>query len=198
MTDFPLISEVMGDSAGGSKSKEEEGESESESKKETESASSSSKDDSSDSGDSNEDENGQAQQILNELNELSDYIYPQIGADFGAIGIKANAYQMIDGFALLVVAVGSHFELDLLGMAQMSFPISEGGTSGPVPPQAFVEVALEATIDISDGYFLLAAQLTDHSYVLDKNCHITGGMAFEVWYGGDHAGDFVVTLGGVN
>ena len=137
-------------------------------------------------------ENGKAGKILKELEALNDYIHPQLSADFGAIGVKLNAFQMIDAFALLVFAGGSHFELDLLGMAQMSFPLDESAVS----PLAFIDLAMEAVIDPSAGYFKLAAQLTTQSYIFDKECHITGGMAFYMWYGGENAGDFALTLGG--
>jgi hypothetical protein len=40
------------------------------------------------------------------------------------------------------------------------------------------------------------AQLTPASYLLSQACRLTGGFAFATWFAGDHAGDFVLTLGG--
>jgi hypothetical protein len=42
----------------------------------------------------------------------------------------------------------------------------------------------------------MEARLTSASYVFYKDCHLTGGFAFYIWFGGSLAGDFVLTLGG--
>jgi hypothetical protein len=42
----------------------------------------------------------------------------------------------------------------------------------------------------------MEARLTDESYVFCRDCHLTGGFAFYIWFGGPLAGDFVLTLGG--
>ena len=65
------------------------------------------------------------------------------------------------------------------------------------PPFAYVEIALEAVLRPKDGVFTLEALLTPGSYVIDPSGRLTGGMAFDLWFGANpHAGDFVFTVGG--
>jgi hypothetical protein len=48
-----------------------------------------------------------------------------------------------------------------------------------------------------DGVFSATASLTANSYLLMRDCHLTGGFAFCIWFGASpYSGDFVVTLGG--
>jgi hypothetical protein len=48
----------------------------------------------------------------------------------------------------------------------------------------------------SAGVLSIQGQLTPQSYVLSPDCHLTGGFALFTWFGGDLAGQFVMTLGG--
>ncbi len=63
-------------------------------------------------------------------------------------------------------------------------------------PYVYVELDLEVDWKPADGFFGLFASLAPTSYVLDRDCHLTGGFAFYLWYQGVHAGQFVLTLGG--
>ncbi|HEX6391303.1 MAG TPA: DUF6603 domain-containing protein, partial [Solirubrobacteraceae bacterium] len=48
-----------------------------------------------------------------------------------------------------------------------------------------------------DGSLVASALLASDSYVLTKDAHLTGGFAFCSWFGdNEHAGDFVLTIGG--
>ena len=42
----------------------------------------------------------------------------------------------------------------------------------------------------------MQAQLTENSWLLDKSVRLTGGFAFETWWKGPNAGQFVITVGG--
>lgn len=39
-------------------------------------------------------------------------------------------------------------------------------------------------------------KISKGSYIIDRNCHLHGGFAFYLWYGGEHKGDFVISVGG--
>jgi hypothetical protein len=120
----------------------------------------------------------------------SGVIAPEIGEYWFAIGVHFTSFELLDTFALVTVSLGNDFELDILGLSTLSLPpdIDE--------PLAFGQLALEASFKPSQGLVAIAGQLTSASYVLSKDCHITGGFAFYIWYTGDHAGEFVATLGG--
>ncbi|MET1113069.1 MAG: DUF6603 domain-containing protein, partial [Allosphingosinicella sp.] len=61
----------------------------------------------------------------------------------------------------------------------------------------FVELQLDAVFKPNDGVLAATALLSNNSYVITPDCHLTGGFAFSAWFGSNaHAGDFVLTLGG--
>ncbi|QRO01743.1 hypothetical protein JRI60_23315 [Archangium violaceum] len=134
----------------------------------------------------------QAEILQNELLKIDSYIPPLIGAGFIAVGVKFSSFKMVDCFALLSVDLGSRFEVDLLGVADLCIPHGEEVKS----PLAELRMLLEASFIPSDGFFGVIAELDPASYIFGKGCHLTGGFAFYAWYSGAHAGDFVITLGG--
>lgn len=132
------------------------------------------------------------QQIQNTMTTLtqSGIIAPAIGQYWLAAGLRFTSFELLDTFALVTVSFGKSFELDILGLSTLSLPPQD-----PVP-LAFAQLALKASFVPAQGLISVAGQLTTASYVLSKDCHITGGFAFCVWYTGQHAGEFVLSLGG--
>ncbi|HEY0321630.1 MAG TPA: DUF6603 domain-containing protein [Pyrinomonadaceae bacterium] len=128
------------------------------------------------------------------LEALQQYIPPAIGEVFLAVGVKFNSFKLIDSFALLTVEFGGHFVVNLLGLSTAIIPTPEAGKS--VTPLAEVQIAWKATFDPADGFLGVDARLTPNSYILSRDCRLTGGYAFYSWFSGEHAGDFVQTLGG--
>lgn len=119
-------------------------------------------------------------------------VTPSVGSNWIAAGIMFRSFELVLGRALLVVEFGQEFEIALLGLASASLP--QGATTDAY---AFVELQLEVIFQPSAGYFGLTASLTPNSFVITKDCHLTGGFAFCLWFGPNtHAGDFVVTVGG--
>ncbi len=128
-----------------------------------------------------------------ELQKLHDSIHPEIGAIFIAAGIKFNSFRVVDVFALLVVMLDlerKRVQLALMGVATLKLP------SDSPEWVAFLELNVLATVDPDEGVALFQAQLTPLSWVLSPDCHLQGGFAAGLWARGDHAGDFVYTLGG--
>jgi hypothetical protein len=127
------------------------------------------------------------------LDSLSDWIFPSTGSYFFTAGIKFLSFGIIQSFALLMVEFGNKFRLRLLGISTLALPANIDSTISPI---VYAQLAVELVFDSDSGVFMVIGALTDEAYVLDKNCHITGGFGFCVWFEGDYKGDFLVTIGG--
>lgn len=130
---------------------------------------------------------GKALQVLVEKDVVA--IAP--GEDWLAGGVRFTTFEMLQSFALLVIEFGTDLEIALIGMSGLSVP------TGAPTPLVKANLALSARLLPSKGELAVEAKLTPDSYLLSKDCHLTGGFAFYVWFSpNEHAGDFVVTLGG--
>jgi hypothetical protein len=131
--------------------------------------------------------------ITKELQQLDRYLMPSAGQYFACAGIRFTSFELIDSFVVVAVSFGREFELDLLGLSSLVIPPKKGSASA----LAIVSLQLKASFIPEDGIALVQGQLTRDSYILDPNCHLTGGFGFAVWFGANpYAGDFVATLGG--
>jgi len=128
-----------------------------------------------------------AEEVLSGLAETG-VVTPKLGEDWLAAGIRFTSFELVDSFALVTVSFGRNFELDLLGLSTLEIPQGE--------PVAEAQLEIKATVDPSEGLFSLAGQLTRNSYVLSRAARLTGDFAFYLWFGGEHEGDFVISLGG--
>ncbi len=106
-----------------------------------------------------------------------------------AIGIKFSSFNIIDSFVLVIVQFGTRVEFSILGLSILAWPTKEKAI-------AYIELAVKINYGTDSDLISVEAMLTPNSYLLDKNCRLTGGFAFYVWVKGEHEGDFVVTLGG--
>jgi len=125
---------------------------------------------------------------------LATYIKPQVGAGFLAVGVKFSSFKVVSGFVLLTMSLAERFELHLLGLARLTVPFSASDLG--VDPIAQMEMALKASFIPEEGFLGVSAQLTSESFILSRDCKLTGGFAFYTWLAGEHAGDFVITMGG--
>jgi len=131
------------------------------------------------------------------LKVMHDYVPPSYGDYFLALGVRVASFQMIKGFILAAGKLGNEFEIALLGLASVSVPPQ---TSSPI---GYAELVLKASYNFNRGTLFLGAQLTANSFILSRDCHLTGGFAVAAWTKdnpnnpyGYKAGDFVVSLGG--
>ncbi|HEX8068861.1 MAG TPA: DUF6603 domain-containing protein [Pyrinomonadaceae bacterium] len=129
------------------------------------------------------------------LDKLSGYVPPAVGESFLAVGVKFTSFKLLDSFALLTVDFGRSFEINLLGLSTLVVPTPAPGEP-PATPLAEVQMAFRASYVPADGFLGVSAQLTTDSFILSRACRLTGGFAFWSWFAGEHAGDFVYTLGG--
>jgi hypothetical protein len=130
--------------------------------------------------------------VLSTLTSASPpWIVPERGQFWGAAGITFTTFELVQSQALLVVEAGQKLSLALLGLSTARFP-PEGDSV-----YAQIELELEARLEPAEGEFWFEAVLAPSSFVIDPACHLTGGFAFCIWFGpSEHAGDFVLTLGG--
>ncbi|QXH58925.1 DUF6603 domain-containing protein [Pseudomonas maumuensis] len=124
------------------------------------------------------------------LAKTASYIHPQAGEYWVAAGIDFTSFEMVDATALLTVSFGVSLEVALLGIARVTVP------KGAPQPIAYLEVALEARFESSSGLIAVDGRLTPASFIYAGLCHVSGGFAFYTWYAGEHAGEFLVSLGG--
>ncbi|GAX34525.1 hypothetical protein NIES3585_05260 [Nodularia sp. NIES-3585] len=131
--------------------------------------------------------------INEQLELLDEYIQPSLGSGFFAAGMKFTSFKLVDSFALLTAAINEHkFELNLIGNSRLVVPPKVP----KLAPIAQAEMILRAQFALQDGLIAVQSQLTAASYIFSTECHLTGGFAFFFWFAGEHAGDFVITLGG--
>ncbi len=127
------------------------------------------------------------------------WVPPERGEYWVAAGVQFQSFALINGVLLATVEFGTELVIALLGLASLQLPSEADNGSADGPVYAYVEVALEAVLRPSDGVLAIEALLTPSSFVIDKSCHLTGGLAFYSWFGSNqHAGDFVFTVGGYN
>lgn len=139
-----------------------------------------------------------ADNLTAEIEKLHQYIPPATGESFLVIGVRFTSFKIIDSFALLSANLSDEFELNVVGLSTMIIPVGKGVHDGPL---AVVRMALRAVYNPGRGYLKVRSSLTRSSYVLSKDCHLTGDFAFYSWFSGGQdrgarAGDFVLTMGG--
>lgn len=119
------------------------------------------------------------------------WVSPSAGDIWLAAGIQFTTFQLVNSTALLIAEFGNKFLLALIGISKARFPM-EGDLV-----YAYIELQLEALFDPGEGEVSFTAVLSPNSFLLDKNCHLTGGFAMVFWFApSKYAGDFVLTLGG--
>jgi len=125
---------------------------------------------------------------LSALTELGDAVPIKRGAYWLCGGIRFTSFKLATSAALAYVLLDRGVEVGLLGISQMKLP--EG------KPLVSLELALKARFSTVEGLLSIEARLSDNSWLLDRDCRLSGGFAFFVWFGGAHQGDFLITMGG--
>ncbi|MYT33815.1 MULTISPECIES: DUF6603 domain-containing protein [unclassified Streptomyces] len=127
------------------------------------------------------------------LARLTDGSPPWVTAREGQIwlagGLDFTSFEFLRARVLLLLEAGHDLTVALLGHAVASFP--KKGKA-----YARIGVDLRVVFQSARGELAASAQLVD-SYVIDPSCVLTGGFAFSSWFApSDHAGGFVLTVGG--
>lgn len=106
-----------------------------------------------------------------------------------AAGVSFTSFALVDGVAVVAISFGGGFELTLLGLARMALP-------RPQLRLVSIELGLIVRFSTRDGVMWIQAELTENSWLLHESVRLTGGFAYVMWFAGEHAGEFVLTLGG--
>ncbi|KAF2865208.1 hypothetical protein BDV95DRAFT_259411 [Massariosphaeria phaeospora] len=122
------------------------------------------------------------------------WFFPQDGAMWLAAGLTVTAFEMLDVTAVLVAQWSPQIQFHVLGLAVADIPNAKSPFK-----LAHVELGFKASIDMVGGLFSVEAQLSPNSYILDPNCHLSGGFALYYWFKTTESGregDWVFTIGG--
>ncbi|XVQ07137.1 DUF6603 domain-containing protein [Spirillospora sp. CA-255316] len=124
-------------------------------------------------------------------------VVPANGVMWLAAGLACSIAEIVDVRALLMVQFGGDdFVAALLGTISADFPARSAGSS-EAPSIAHLELGFRALYEHSKRQFSLTAALSDNSWLVHKECKLTGGAALYLWFpGSEHEGDFVATVGG--
>ena len=126
---------------------------------------------------------------MDRMRDLAAYFPMKKGHFWFAAGLSFNSFALVDGIAVVGVEVGDGLDLTLLGLARMALP-------RPQVALVSIELALLVRFSSSEGVLWIQGQLTDNSWLLYSDIKITGGFAYVLWFKGERAGEFVLTLGG--
>jgi hypothetical protein len=132
---------------------------------------------------------GPAPEPMQQLQDMRALVPPAQGEYWVAAGISFTSFVLITGEILVTVQFGDGLEVAVLGLARAQLPT-------PIVTLVSIELALLARFSSKEGLLLVQAQLTENSWLLDKSVRLTGGFAFETWWKGPNAGQFVITVGG--
>ncbi|HEY4359259.1 MAG TPA: DUF6603 domain-containing protein [Acidobacteriaceae bacterium] len=118
------------------------------------------------------------------LTALAGAFTVQKGQYWIAAGIQFTCFAVINGKVIVAVSFGKEFSFNLLGL--LSYGIA---------PIAYFELDFMMTADAE--HFLLIAGMSPNSYLIDPDIFsLQGQFCMGVWYSGDFAGDFVISVGG--
>jgi hypothetical protein len=130
--------------------------------------------------------------IMNQLTNPTSgtsIITPQDECYWLAAGLDGKLLQVLDVTAVVVLEFNPYVSLGIFAIAIGELPETN--------PFLYIELGIAATVDFHTGALAILAQLTPNSFIIDPNCHLTGGFGLCTWFPpSDHAGDFVFTAGG--
>ena len=120
------------------------------------------------------------------LEQLGAAMPPRRGSLWLAAGLRFTSFAVVETTAVAYVALDRGLEIGVLGLSRAALP-------KPSTALVQVELAIKARLSTDEGVLSVQAQLTDNSYLLSRDCQLTGGFAFFIWF---KRGQFVLTLGG--
>ena len=131
------------------------------------------------------------------LGLIGEWFSPKEGSFWVAAGLNVIAFKMVEVSAVIAVEWDPNIKIGVFALGDASIPPKVGG--GSSSRFAHVQLGMTAIIDVAAGTMKLDGQLTPASYILDPNCHLTGGFAMYTWFGDaapELKGDWVFTIGG--
>lgn len=108
------------------------------------------------------------------------------GSFWLAAGLRGTSFVVVHVTVILYVALDRGVEIGILGVARMALPTADTALVS-------LELALKIRFSSSESLFSIQAQLTSNSYLLNKDCQLTGGFAYFMWFA---KSQFLLTIGG--
>ncbi len=119
---------------------------------------------------------------------------PKDGPFWITAGLTAKAFHVLDVKVAIMVDVSHDVVFGLLGDCTATVP-AEFASDAKV--FAVVDMGIIALVDFAKGIVKVEGQLTPRSFILSKDCHLSGGFALEYFFeNSGHEGDWVFTIGG--
>ena len=109
------------------------------------------------------------------LLQIRDSIPAKRGSLWLAVGLHGTTFVIVHVTAIVYVALDRGVEIGIIGVARMAIPSDDTALVS-------IELALKARFSSAEGILSIQAQLTDNSYIFDKDCQLTGGFAYFMWF----------------
>jgi hypothetical protein len=120
------------------------------------------------------------------LATISHDIPPRRGSFWLAAGVKFTTFEILHTTALVAVALDRGLEVSLIGLMQLVLPDEESAVVS-------LELALVAKYSTVDQILSLRAGLTQNSWLISRDCRLTGGFALVFWFAKP---EVMLTVGG--
>jgi hypothetical protein len=124
---------------------------------------------------------------MQQLQRIGKDIPPSRGAFWLAAGVRFSTFELLRTTALLTVSLDRGVEVTLMGLMRLNLPPAEDATI------ISLELALAAKYSTVDQVLSVQAALTSNSWLLSRDCRLTGGFAFVVWFSRP---EVLLTVGG--
>ncbi|MCA3260043.1 MAG: alpha/beta hydrolase [Rubrivivax sp.] len=124
---------------------------------------------------------------MQQLQRIGDDIPPSRGAFWLAAGVRFSTFELLRTTALLTVSLDRGVEVTLMGLMRLNLPPAEDATI------ISLELALAAKYSTVDQVLSVQAALTSNSWLLSRDCRLTGGFAFVIWF---NRPEVLLTVGG--
>ncbi|KAI1817183.1 hypothetical protein GGS20DRAFT_592644 [Poronia punctata] len=130
---------------------------------------------------------------LQTLVDSGTWFYPEDDSYWLAAGLKVDTFQVLAISAVALVKwENGALKLGIVGLGSVNIP-----PSSKTARFGLIELGIMVTVDFGEGVFRAESQLSSRSFILDKNCHPTGGAALCYWFAPSVLqGDWVFTIGG--
>ncbi|PTB63053.1 hypothetical protein BBK36DRAFT_1182688 [Trichoderma citrinoviride] len=132
---------------------------------------------------------------------VKDAISPANEEMWFVAGLGIKAFQTFEAQAIFALTLDEHPKFTVLATATAVFPKPPKGISHSDDPfgNAFVvvDIALSCVIDPFHGTVIATGELTPVSFILNRECKLTGSFALAYFLpNSPHDGDFVFSIGG--
>lgn len=121
------------------------------------------------------------------LTSLSRDMPPRRGSYWIAAGLTFTTFGLIHSTALAYAALDRGVEIGLLGLSRLALPPDDDAAL------VSVELALAAHYSTVDQVLAVRAALTRNSWLISRDCQLTGGFALIAWL---NKPDVLLTIGG--